>query len=73
MASTRLIDNGKAVLLMFIMPMIQFRGCMQSKGAANRDVKEVITKWLKDAPIRQGGKENQSFKTGLVVQNWQCW
>ena len=44
MASTRLIDNGKAVLLMFIMPMIQFRGCMQSKGAANRDVKEVITK-----------------------------
>ena len=39
------------------------------KPVANRDVKEVVEKRLKDAAKRKGGEKTRIFKAGLMQQN----
>ena len=46
-----------------------YRSCIKTKEATNSDVKELVTKQLKDAPKRKGREEKQNLKDRTDVTN----
>ena len=50
--------DKKNVLLLLIMPMIPFRGYVQSNRVTDSDVKKDVTKKLTNAAKRKDGAEN---------------
>ena len=57
MTSTIFIDN-EALLLVLIMPIILFRGCIESSDVTYSDLKKDVTKQLTNGAKRKDGEEN---------------
>ena len=57
MTSTIFIDN-EALLLVLIMPIILFRGCIESSDVTYSNLKKDVTKQLTNGAKRKDGEEN---------------